>query len=377
MAKVDYDVMNMEASVISPRIEDWSLTVFSPAGLGKTTLIHNMFKDKVRFFRFEKGTKAVVNKGIDINGDWQNVLNFVKECQRVVKEGKVLPFDVICWDTMDICADDVTAYIVKTEGEEVFTTEKNNKGYAMARKAVNEVVKQLEALGLYNIFLVHYAEKKIKRKLVDDYDVGQMSISGTFQKICYDLVDLCGVIISEKDDKGNLVRRLYFRHIDYDVKSRLSCMPDYIELGKSAQTGAENFMKVFQKAVEDEANLESNTSLPTETKPVKTPSSPVQTAPVKDKKPKPEVAPIQTFEESLDTEEIPDEDPMIQILQTRVANYYKAEVEAGRIDSKAAVRDRMELDFGVRKTSDIMDKEAMQSFLAPIMVSAMEEDDEL
>lgn len=68
---------------------------------------------------------------------------------------------------------------------------------------------------------------------------------------------------------------------------------------------------------------------------------------------------------------------MIQILQTRVANYYKAEVEAGRIDSKAAVRDRMELDFGVRKTSDIMDKEAMQSFLAPIMVSAMEEDDEL
>ena len=363
MARVDYDVMNLEVSEISPRIEDWSLTIFSPAGKGKTTLIHNMFGTKVVFFRFEKGTKAIRTKGIDINGDWQNVLNFATECERAYKKNGELPFSVICWDTMDVCADDVTNYIIQSEGEEVFTKEKNNSGYAMARKAVTEVVKRLEALGLYNIFLVHYTEKTVKRKLAESYDEGQMSISGTFQKVCYDLVDLCGVIIEEKDSDGDPTRRLYFRHQDYGVKTRLSCMPDFIDLGNSASEGATNFLKAFKKAVEDEAKLDDNFVVETPTKPSK-----------------PTVAPSKAIVEEetpafLTDEEEEEEktDSRIPVLQKKVADYYTAELNAGRIASKGEIRDKMQEEFGVRKSSEITDVNAMMNFLGKI---ANDEDEE-
>lgn len=363
MSKVDYDVMNMEVSEISPRIEDWSLTIFSPAGKGKTTLVHNMFKEKVVFLRFEKGTKAIRTKGIDVNGDFQNVLDFTTQCERAYKKNGFLPFGVICWDTMDVCSDDVTNYIIQSEGEEVFTKEKNNSGYAMARKAVSEVVKRLEALGLYNIFLVHYAEKNVKRKLVESYDEGQMSVSGTFQKVCYDLVDLCGVIIEEKIGDES-VRRLYFRHQDYGVKTRLTCMPDFIDLGKSAEEGAKNFLKAFQKAVEDEAKLDSNFIADEPAKPV-TPSVVPPKPSTEDKKPS-----VVADDEDNDEEET---DSRLPMLQKKVADYYTSELNAGRITSKGELRDKMQEEFGVRKSSDIKDVNKMMNFLGRISMDSEEE----
>ena len=229
-------------------LESYSLALYGPTKIGKTSLV-SKFSDPF-FLMFEPGGKGLTIKRRQIK-NWEEFQEYVT----LIANSK--QYDTIVFDTVDLCYEMCTDFIVSASGEENINegTLGYGKGVDRVDKEFKKQILLITATGRGVVFVSHAAEKEFEQVTGAKYTMILPSMKDRARKFINGFADIIayyGYFGAERYliIKGN--EQLDAGHrIDGHFRTTKGKHIHSIPMGESPQEGYDNFVQAFNNEQAD------------------------------------------------------------------------------------------------------------------------------
>lgn len=221
------NLKNIKPHKISKDLSGYTIYLYGPGGVGKTTLACEIPQSML--FAFEHGYGALnVDMPVDINS-WADIKSIMRQLDDPeIKEN----FKVIIFDTVDKAATLCEKYICNQLGiENIGDGGWATNGWAKVKKEWETVLNTIQMKGYTIFFISHAKDKTFKRKDGSEYNQIVPACPNTYNEIVRNLVDIEAYATIENGE-----RKLILRSPDESVecKSRIKYMPAEVDFSYKA-----------------------------------------------------------------------------------------------------------------------------------------------
>lgn len=157
MAVINADsLVNLEGIKVSKDLTSYSMFVYGPPKIGKSTFVHKLYGDRVLFLATENRHKTLGGAKVQPITSWLDYLQVMKALSNPkVKE----QYDVICVDTLENLYDMCERYVLNKFKINELGEFEWGKDYADLKKRWKNGLKMIENNGYIPAFIGHAVQK--------------------------------------------------------------------------------------------------------------------------------------------------------------------------------------------------------------------------
>lgn len=269
------DLMNMEGNKIPTDVKSYSMLIHAPGKTGKTTLVHELYGEKVIMLASERRHSHLANVhviNIDNYGDYLRAMKLLTKDERIKEK-----YSAICIDTIGRLESYILDHVLSKLDIESLGDLAYGAAYAEFNKELEKALRLIEHSGFTPIFIAH-SKKEVQKVLVDDAsDIEKSSDTATlvkdkkdgkqyveyektvpdirkkFENMIARIVDNVLFLSSTVDRNGVESRKIFYRDTpSHTAGASFKGMPEYTELSAKA------YKEAMEKAIQSEGsnNLE-------------------------------------------------------------------------------------------------------------------------
>lgn len=269
------DLLNMEGNKIPTDIKSYSMLIHAPGKTGKTTLVHELYGEKVIMLASERRHSHLANVhviNIDNYGDYLRAMKLLTKDERIKDK-----YSAICIDTIGRLESYILDHVLSKLNIESLGDLAYGAAYAEFNKELEKALRLIEHSGFTPIFITH-SKTEVQKVLVDDAsDVEKSSDTATvvrdkkdgkqyveyektvpdirkkFENMIARIVDNVLFLSSTVDSNGVESRKIFYRDTpSHTAGASFKGMPEYTELSAKA------YKEAMEKAIRAEGseNLE-------------------------------------------------------------------------------------------------------------------------
>jgi hypothetical protein len=154
-----FDLLAIEPQKISTDMESYTMLVYGPPKIGKTTFVHSVYGDKALILATEKGYKALAGAfALDI-ANWSDFMRAIRELKKPEVKAK---FTTIIIDTIDLLYGYVEKYVLAKHNVDALTGIPYGQGWSEVSSTLFEGLNTLEKEG-YNLAFISHATTKTEK----------------------------------------------------------------------------------------------------------------------------------------------------------------------------------------------------------------------
>lgn len=233
------DIFNIQPHKVSKDITGYVIGIYSQPGAGKTTFASQA--ERALFLATEIGYKAIPGVMAQPINSWSDFLITVAQLRKPEAKEK---YKTIVIDTLDELVFLATEYVLQQNGVKDLSDIDFGKGYNMLEDALRKPFRQIvENYGL--ILLAHDTSKQDEEDKKIKYST--LNFNKKVKRIVMGLLDF---LIFVEMKRGDEDRIMHFQPSEFwEAKTR------FANIEPSAVFSYDNFVKVFQKAVDGVATV--------------------------------------------------------------------------------------------------------------------------
>lgn len=265
------DLLNMEGSKVPTDAKSYSTLIYSQPKKGKTSLVHELYGEKVIFLATERRHSHLPNVhviNIDSYPEYLKAMKLLKDDRLKEK------YEAICIDTLGRMEDYVRNYVLGKLNIDDLSDLPYGAAYGEYNKELENCLRHIEHSGYVPVFIAHSKTETVKISLEDATD-DEKNIEGSqvvkdkkdgknyveynketpdlrqkFFNMTNRIVDNILFLDSSVDSKGNEHRRIYYRDTPKHVAgASFKNMPEYTDLSAKAY---EDAMKKAIESIDDD-----------------------------------------------------------------------------------------------------------------------------
>ena len=265
------DLINMEGSKVPTDAKSYSMLVYADAKRGKTSLVHELYGEKVLFIASELRHSHLPNVHVVNINSYPEYLKIMK----MLKDDRLKEkYDAVCIDTLGRVEDFIREYVLSKLNIDDLGDLAYGAAYAEFNKELERALRLIEHSGYTPIFIAH-SKSETKQVLVEhasedekNSDVAKVvrnkadgkeyveytkqvpDLREKFYNMVNRVVDNVLYLDSTVDDNGKEHRRIFYRDTPHHVAgASFKNMPEWTEQSAEA----------YEKAMKDAINsIDSN-----------------------------------------------------------------------------------------------------------------------
>lgn len=150
---------NIKPVQISKNVNDYSMLIYGPAKVGKTTLVHDLYGDKVLFLATEDRHKALAGAHVQPIASWAD---YEAVLSALADEDLKARYDVIAIDTVENLYDMCEKSILKKYRVKDLSDVAWGKAHGDLKKTWKTKVNMISKIGYQPCFVAHSIEKTVR-----------------------------------------------------------------------------------------------------------------------------------------------------------------------------------------------------------------------
>lgn len=246
---------------ITNKFSSYSMFLYGPAKIGKSTFVHDIYGDKVLFLMTEPRYRSLVGADILEINSWADYLSIIKQLKR--DKGAHEQYDVIAIDTVDNLWSMLNTYLTAQFDENTIGERNDLKGqdWIRLKQEWSDGINLIHRAGFTSVFISHDTTKKIKVvatpemqqdpkfSIINQDGIAYAEVDQVQPDLDHKgfnplnkLVDIIANVDKEPDEDGNLKRVLHLRGNNSYIAGNTfgKAVPETIPFTKDA----------FQKAID-------------------------------------------------------------------------------------------------------------------------------
>lgn len=175
------DILGIEPVKVSTDLASYSTFIYGPAKIGKSTLVHELYGDRVLHVMTEKRYKTLSGAHVAYVSKWSEFLEVMGQLRKPqVKER----YDVISIDTVDNLADYAEKYIASKWEEESIGERTDTWGgdWRELKQTWKDGLSMIEKNGFTAVFVSHSIQETTKIP-VEDITEGDVNSLSDYSKV--------------------------------------------------------------------------------------------------------------------------------------------------------------------------------------------------
>lgn len=150
------DLLNLEPVKASTDLSSYTSFIYGVPKSGKTTFVHDLYKDRVLFIATERRHKVLVGANVQYISSWMEYLTILSQLRNPQLKEK---FDVICIDTVENLYRMLENYVLAKYGKTEFGQVPWGKDYIDVKNFWVDNLQMIEKLGYSPCFISHATQK--------------------------------------------------------------------------------------------------------------------------------------------------------------------------------------------------------------------------
>lgn len=170
------DILGIEPIKVSTDLASYSTFIYGPAKIGKSTLVHELYGDRVLHVMTEKRYKTLSGAHVVYVSNWSEFLQVMGQLRKPqIKE----QYDVVSIDTVDNLVDYAEKYVASKWDEDMIGDRNDNYGKDWREVVLvwKNGISMIEKNGFTAVFVSHSIQETIKVPVEDvsERDVKSLS----------------------------------------------------------------------------------------------------------------------------------------------------------------------------------------------------------
>lgn len=170
------DILGIEPIKVSTNLSSYSTFIYGPAKIGKSTLVHELYGDRVLHVMTEKRYKTLSGAHVVYVSKWSEFLEVMGQLRKPsVKE----LYDVVSIDTVDNLADYAEKYVAKKWSEDSIGERDDTwgKDWRDLKQTWKDGISMIEKNGYTAVFVSHSIQETTKVPVEDIAEGDAKSLS--------------------------------------------------------------------------------------------------------------------------------------------------------------------------------------------------------
>ena len=246
------DLLNLQPHKINVEetLNTMSFAIMGNPKAGKTTFVHELYKEKVLFIATEKGYGAINNL---MKLDFTNYSQWAKIFKQLKDEKVKEKFDCICVDSIDLFVNCIERYICNREGVQNLSDIPWGKGAKFLEDELLRVITSVQSLGYATAFISHTKVKMEKVPQGQEIAKYIPSLTERYWNVVAKYSDSILFAHNTISQDGSTERVLYLRETPYFVAgTRFKHMPSKLQL--NANTFKTELIKAIEIQMQENPN---------------------------------------------------------------------------------------------------------------------------
>lgn len=245
------DILNVSPNVVSRDLSGYSVLVYGPPKIGKTTLASKF--PKTLLLATEKGYSAI--PGI-LAVDILSWADFKRVVSQLKSDDAHKAYSTIAIDTIDILYDLCEKYICANEGINEIGDIKFGGGYKKASLEFDNTLRKIVQMNYGLVMTSHAVVKDVEVNGKVAYTRVTPSLGATPKKVVLKMTDIIAYAQQDENEDGSFENKLYLRGSKtLEAGSRFRYMADSIPFTYDALT------KAIQDAIQKEEQASGSADL--------------------------------------------------------------------------------------------------------------------
>lgn len=150
------NLMELEPVKASRDLSSYTMLLYGTEKIGKTTLIHELFGERVFFIATEKRHKALAGAYVQYVGSWTEYMTVISQLANPAIREK---FDVVAIDTIENLFDMLETYVKAIYNVSEMGSVEWGKDWTKEKELWKDGLKKVEQLGYTPLFIGHSIKK--------------------------------------------------------------------------------------------------------------------------------------------------------------------------------------------------------------------------
>lgn len=233
----NFDLTAIEEQKISKDISSYTMLVYGPPKIGKTTFMHKVYGDEALILATEKGYKALAGAFVFDIGNWTDFIRVTRELKKDAVKKK---YKTIIIDTVDLLYNYVEKFVLNKHDVDALKKIPYGAGWDEVTNTLFDGLNAIEKEG-YTLAFISHAKTKMEKlpESEDEYEKYIPTIKKRGLEVVTKMVDNILFAAVALDEEGHEQRVLYSREtMQWQAGARFPAMSAVIPLDANAYNQA-------------------------------------------------------------------------------------------------------------------------------------------